>query len=157
VIPISGFLRQVLEAHRGGKVLSSPDELVFRTRTGTPLSSKNLYNRVLAPACDRIKQPRISWHSFRHTCDVACGSGRVYPDRTVAFGSFGSWYQAQYLGTRNPRLATSRRRTSRGSFVLRCSQIGGRRRNRANQPIATSRLSDWLVGPLGFEPRTNGL
>jgi len=67
VIPISGFLHQVLEAHRGGKVLSSPDELVFRTRTGTPLSSKNLYNRVLAPACDRIKQPRISWHSFRHT------------------------------------------------------------------------------------------
>lgn len=47
--------------------MNSPDEMVFRTRTGTPLSSKNLYNRVLAPACDRIKQPRISWHSFRHT------------------------------------------------------------------------------------------
>jgi len=47
--------------------LNSPDEIVFRTRTGTPLSPKNLYNRVLAPACDRIKQPRISWHSFRHT------------------------------------------------------------------------------------------
>jgi integrase len=49
------------------KALNSPDEIVFRTRTGTPLSPKNLYNRVLAPACDRIKQPRISWHSFRHT------------------------------------------------------------------------------------------
>jgi len=49
------------------KALNSPDEIVFRTRTGTPLSSKNLYNRVLAPACDRIKHPRISWHSFRHT------------------------------------------------------------------------------------------
>lgn len=31
------------------------------------MNPKNLYNRVLAPACDRIKQPRISWHSFRHT------------------------------------------------------------------------------------------
>jgi integrase len=30
-------------------------------------SSKNLYNRELAPAYDRIKQPRVSWHSFRHT------------------------------------------------------------------------------------------
>jgi hypothetical protein len=36
-------------------------------RKGTPLSDKNLYNRELAPACDRIGQPRISWHSFRHT------------------------------------------------------------------------------------------
>ena len=26
-----------------------------------------MYNRELAPACDRIGQPRISWHSFRHT------------------------------------------------------------------------------------------
>jgi integrase len=40
---------------------------VFTTPRGTPLSSKNLYNRVLVPACDRIKQPRVSWHSFRHT------------------------------------------------------------------------------------------
>jgi len=67
VIPMSGLLREVLETQRAGAGMNSPDELVFRTRTGTPLSSKNLYNRVLAPACDRIKQPRISWHSFRHT------------------------------------------------------------------------------------------
>jgi site-specific recombinase XerD len=39
---------------------------VFATTKGTPLNSKNLYNRVLAPACDRIGQPRVSWHSFRH-------------------------------------------------------------------------------------------
>jgi len=29
-------------------------------------NSKNLYNRELAPACDRINQPRVSWHFFRH-------------------------------------------------------------------------------------------
>jgi integrase len=67
VIPMSGFLPAVLETLRAGKVMSSPDELVFRRRTGTPLSSKNLHNRELAPACDRSGQPRISWHSFRHT------------------------------------------------------------------------------------------
>jgi integrase len=67
VIPVSGYLRTVLETHRGDTESTSPQDLVFKTRTGTPLSSKNLYNRVLAPACDRIKQPRVSWHSFRHT------------------------------------------------------------------------------------------
>jgi len=45
----------------------TPEDLVFRTAKGTPLNEKNLYNRELAPACDRIKQPRVSWHSFRHT------------------------------------------------------------------------------------------
>jgi integrase len=25
------------------------------------------YNRQLAPACDAIELPRLSWHSFRHT------------------------------------------------------------------------------------------
>ncbi len=67
VIPMSKFLISVLETHRTGKSSNSPEDLVFKTRTGTPLSSKNLYNRELAPACDRIKQPRVSWHSFRHT------------------------------------------------------------------------------------------
>ena len=38
----------------------------FKTPRGTPLDAKNLYNRALAPACDRIEKPRISWHSFRH-------------------------------------------------------------------------------------------
>jgi integrase len=67
VIPMSEFLISVLKTYRIGKPSNSPEDLVFRTRTGTPLSSKNLYNRELAPACDRIKQPRVSWHSFRHT------------------------------------------------------------------------------------------
>jgi integrase len=67
VIPISSALQSVLTAHRFGKFEALPDSLVFTTRKGTPLSAKNLYKRELALACDRIKQPRISWHSFRHT------------------------------------------------------------------------------------------
>ena len=67
VIPISSALRRVLEDHHARMQSASPEELVFRTPTGTPLNDKNLYNRELAPACDRIGQPRISWHSFRHT------------------------------------------------------------------------------------------
>ena len=50
-----------------GRKSLGPDDLVFTTPRDTPLSSRNLYNRELAPACDRIKEPRVSWHSFRHT------------------------------------------------------------------------------------------
>ena len=67
VIPMSSALRGVLETYRAGALRSAPDDLVFCTPKGTPLNSKNLCNRALAPACDRIKQPRVSWHLFRHT------------------------------------------------------------------------------------------
>jgi len=39
---------------------------VFTTPEGTSHSSKNLYNRVLAPAHDRIKRPHVSLHLFLH-------------------------------------------------------------------------------------------
>jgi len=67
VIPISSALRRVLEDQRARTNPATPEDLVFQTPKGTPLSDKNLYNRELAPACDQIGQPRISWHSFRHT------------------------------------------------------------------------------------------
>jgi integrase len=67
VIPMSSILCGVLESHRSGAIHKEPDDLVFCTPKGTPLNPKNLYNREVAPACDRIKQPRVSWHSFRHT------------------------------------------------------------------------------------------
>jgi integrase len=67
VIPISSALTGVLEKHRAEGEGCSPEALVFRTCKGTPLNAKNLCNRELAPACDRIQQPRVSWHSFRHT------------------------------------------------------------------------------------------
>jgi integrase len=67
VIPVSTALRSVLESHRASSRNCGPEDLVFQTPKGTPLNAKNLYNRELAPACDQIEQPRISWHSFRHT------------------------------------------------------------------------------------------
>jgi integrase len=67
VIPISSSLSDVLKDLRGQSGQYLPDDLVFKTSKGTPLNAKNLYNRQLAPACDAIKEPRISWHSFRHT------------------------------------------------------------------------------------------
>jgi integrase len=67
VIPMSESLQKTLEAHKSRSIRTTSEDLLFTTPKGTPLSSKNLYNRVLAPACDQIKRPRVSWHSFRHT------------------------------------------------------------------------------------------
>lgn len=67
VIPMSRAVREAFESHCAASLRTAPDDLVFSTSKGTPLNPKNLYNRVLAPACDAIHVPRVSWHSFRHS------------------------------------------------------------------------------------------
>ncbi|MFZ0638898.1 MAG: tyrosine-type recombinase/integrase [Candidatus Acidiferrales bacterium] len=67
VIPMSATLQEALAAYKLNCKWTRPEDPVFSTPKGTPLSPKNLYNRVLAPTCDRIGLPRVSWHSFRHT------------------------------------------------------------------------------------------
>ena len=66
IIPMSAALREDVAAHKLKCKWTRPEDSVFSTQKGTPLSPKNLYNRVLAPTCDRVGLPRISWHSFRH-------------------------------------------------------------------------------------------
>jgi integrase len=61
------YLRPIGLRFISASVRTAPDDLVFSTPKGTPLSPQNLYNRVLAPACDAIRTPRVSWHSFRHS------------------------------------------------------------------------------------------
>lgn len=65
VIPMSASLVGIFKQFR--PTGCEPESLVFATWKGTPLNAKNLYNRQLAPACDAIELPRVSWHSFRHT------------------------------------------------------------------------------------------
>ena len=60
-------LRKAPEGRRAHAARIAPEDLLFCTPKGTPLSPKNLQNRVLAPACDAIRIPRVSWHSFRHS------------------------------------------------------------------------------------------
>jgi integrase len=64
---MSNSLWEHLETHKLRCKRTGPENLVFCTATGTPLSSKNLYNRALARTCDRLGLTRVSWHSFRHT------------------------------------------------------------------------------------------
>lgn len=43
------------------------DDLVFRSRVGTPLDPDNLADRVLAPACAEAGVEWAGFHTFRHT------------------------------------------------------------------------------------------
>jgi site-specific recombinase XerD len=67
VIPMSLAVREAFESHRAACVRRAPEDSVFLTAKGTPLSPKNLYNRVLAPTCDATGLPRVSWYSFRRS------------------------------------------------------------------------------------------
>ncbi len=46
---------------------AQPEDFVFRTKRGAPLSPNNVRTRVLLPACERSKIPRVGWHNFRYT------------------------------------------------------------------------------------------
>jgi integrase len=46
---------------------AQPEDFVFRTERGTPLNPNNVRARVLLPACERAKVPRIGWHNLRYT------------------------------------------------------------------------------------------
>jgi len=45
---------------------SNPEALIFGTRTGTPLSRRNLMNRQLTPTCTKIGFEGVNWHWLRH-------------------------------------------------------------------------------------------
>jgi integrase len=59
-------VREAFQAQRRVGAQIAADELVFKTRLGTPLNPKNLLRRIL-PACVKLKLPVVGWHSFRHT------------------------------------------------------------------------------------------
>ena len=65
MVPLSPIVRKALELWKN-KTNGSPENLVFASRNGKFLSDGNLLRRVIYPACDRLKIPRLSWHLFRH-------------------------------------------------------------------------------------------
>jgi integrase len=54
-------------ADRLAVVGAAPDELVFRSATGSVLDPDNLATRVLAPACAAAGVEWAGFHTFRHT------------------------------------------------------------------------------------------
>jgi integrase len=123
VIPMSSALRQVLECHRTVCTYREPEDLVFCSNKGTPLTPKNLYNRALAPACDELGLPRISWHSFRYANGTWIGEVGESVKTVQAILGHSDLDHTEHLHARNSGLAATCGRASRRGFVPRCSQI----------------------------------
>jgi integrase len=46
---------------------ATANDLVFSSRKGTPIQSENILKRIIHPACERLKLPKVGWHTLRHT------------------------------------------------------------------------------------------
>ena len=66
-VPLSKFALEVLQRHQARALRTGPLDLVFACRNGTPIRPDNVLKRVIQPACEELKIPRIGWHAFRHT------------------------------------------------------------------------------------------
>jgi integrase len=62
-VPVSESARRLLEQLLG----AGDEDLVFRSRNGSPINPKNLAHRVLRPKCRELSLPIVTWHSCRHT------------------------------------------------------------------------------------------
>ncbi len=61
--------REHARSHGGTHLLHDLERgLVFPSRAGTPIRRQNLLRRVLYPALERLRLPRVTWHQFRHSC-----------------------------------------------------------------------------------------
>ena len=47
---------------------------MFQSERGKPLNPEHVRNRVLHPACERAKVPRVGWHTFRYTYATWAGA-----------------------------------------------------------------------------------
>jgi integrase len=78
-VPISSALHAVLQAQQTRCKSTGEGDLVFATYKGTPLSPKNLRNRVLEPTRKSLGLPQLSWHTFRRTHATWLGESQVPP------------------------------------------------------------------------------
>jgi len=78
-IPISRALHGVLADQKAHSERTGESDLVFSTRIGTPLSPKNLRNRMLEPTRQALGLPHTSWHTFRYTHATWLSEAQVPP------------------------------------------------------------------------------
>jgi len=66
-LPLSVGAVTMLRSWRERVSRREPDDLVFATVTGKPISPNNVLQRWVYPACERLKLARVSWLTFRRT------------------------------------------------------------------------------------------
>ncbi len=65
-LPLANVVAAALFEYRKGSAPVDGDQLIFPSRVGTALARNNVLRRVIYPACDRAKIPRVGWHTLRH-------------------------------------------------------------------------------------------
>ena len=66
-LPLSDAAHALLAAWRQEAQRTRPDDLVFATRTGKPISPNNVLRRAVFPACATLGLPHSTWLTFRRT------------------------------------------------------------------------------------------
>jgi integrase len=59
--------------------LHEDHELIFATRTGTPINSEHLVKRSFKPLLEKAGLPEIRFHDLRHTCATLLLGRGVHP------------------------------------------------------------------------------
>ena len=82
-IPICGFAYGLLSEWRLAAKQRGEDDLIFRTRSGKPISPNNVLRRWVFPACDALELPHATWLTFRRTYSSWAHDKNV-PEKVVA-------------------------------------------------------------------------
>jgi integrase len=86
-LPLSKSVMAGLMETRAKSKYTGPDDLVFDSRNGTPLSERNLLGRAIKPAGKELGIPWLSWHVFRHThATLGEQIGMALSDRQAQMG-----------------------------------------------------------------------
>lgn len=62
---------------------TAPENLIFSTRSGKPISPNNILRRFVFPACESLGLPRATWLTFRRTYS-SWAHARGVPDKVLS-------------------------------------------------------------------------
>lgn len=66
-VPLAGALVSALARLKQRPQFTGPEDAVFASRKGTPISENNTRRRILNPLAEMLGVTRLSWHVFRYS------------------------------------------------------------------------------------------
>jgi len=124
---------------------------VFQSRAGTPINSDNFRRRFLHPAAAVVGVKIGGWRDFRHTLTSMmrrAGVNAVVVSGTLGHKEGGTGSRGVRPGQQHRHRAGAQRR--RQTVATNCATKSVRELKKCGNVGK-------MVGPLGFEPRTNRL
>ena len=82
-VPLSEHMLELLLDWKARAQRTDPEDLVFGTRNGIPVSSNKLIRRQILPACEKLGLPRSTWLTFRRTYSSWSHQSGI-PDKVIA-------------------------------------------------------------------------